>query len=158
MCKVNVKYRSLELFKTAKSYETTLVVITQPLSLHYVFISYNMKPYSLEFMYLEREDSYTRQVCPGCKIWILNEELWGIKSGGAWPFIGQPPVWKKSQTQIIGIKYTYDKELCCSVPSVTWRLDSLFRHIEGQGWCKSCHVTVSRLHTLRYTRSSLPSH
>ena len=29
----------------AKSYKTTLVVITQPLSLHYEFISYNMKPH-----------------------------------------------------------------------------------------------------------------
>ena len=27
----------------AKSYKTTLAVITQPLSLHYVFISYNIK-------------------------------------------------------------------------------------------------------------------
>ena len=63
----------LELFnKIAKSYKTTLAVITQPLSLHYVFISYNMKLHSLEFMYLEREDSYTRQVCRGCKIWTLN--------------------------------------------------------------------------------------
>ena len=51
--------------KMAKSYKTTLAVITQPLYLHYVFISYNMKPHSLEFMYLEREDSYTRR---GCKI------------------------------------------------------------------------------------------
>ena len=42
-----------------------LAVITQPLSLHYVFISYNMKPHSLEFMYLEQEDSCTRR---GCKI------------------------------------------------------------------------------------------
>ena len=33
------------------------VVITQPLSLHYVFISYNMKPQFLEFVYLEQEDS-----------------------------------------------------------------------------------------------------
>ena len=55
--------------KIGKSYEITLVVITQPLSLHYVFISYNIKPHSLEFMYLQREDSYTRR---GCKIWILN--------------------------------------------------------------------------------------
>ena len=46
----------------AKSYKTTLAVITQPLSLHYVFISYNMKPHSLEFTYLEREDSYTQVV------------------------------------------------------------------------------------------------
>ena len=45
-----------------------LAVITQPLSLHYVLISYNMKPHSLEFMYLEQEDSYTHQVCRGCKI------------------------------------------------------------------------------------------
>ena len=30
--------------KIAKSYKTTLAVINQPLSLHYVFISYNMKP------------------------------------------------------------------------------------------------------------------
>ena len=42
-----------------------LAVITQPLSLHYVFIPYNMKHNSLEFMYFEREDSYTRQVCRG---------------------------------------------------------------------------------------------
>ena len=54
--------------KIAKTNKATLVVITQPLSLHYVFISYNMKPHFLEFMYLEREDSYTRQVCRGCKI------------------------------------------------------------------------------------------
>ena len=45
-----------------------LAVITQALSLHYVYISYNIKPHFLEFMYLEREDSYTRQVCRGCKI------------------------------------------------------------------------------------------
>ena len=30
----------------AKNYKTTLVVITQPLSLHYVFIFYIMKPHS----------------------------------------------------------------------------------------------------------------
>ena len=54
--------------KIAKSYKTTVAVITQPLSLHYVFISYNMKPHSFKFLYLEREDSYTRQVCRGCKI------------------------------------------------------------------------------------------
>ena len=29
---------------------------------------YNMKPHFLEFIYLEQEDSYTRQVCRGCKI------------------------------------------------------------------------------------------
>ena len=58
--------------KIAKSYNTTLVVITQPLSLQNVFISYNMKPHSLEFMYLEREDSYTRQICRGRKIWNLH--------------------------------------------------------------------------------------
>ena len=46
--------------KIAISYKTTIVVITQPLSLHCVFISYNMKPHVLEFMYLEREDLYTR--------------------------------------------------------------------------------------------------
>ena len=40
--------------------------------MHYVFISYNMKPHFLEFMYLEREDIYTRQVRRGCKIRILN--------------------------------------------------------------------------------------
>ena len=56
----------------AKSYKTTLAVITQPLCLHYVYISYTMKPHSLEFMYLEQEDSYTHQICSGCKIWILN--------------------------------------------------------------------------------------
>ena len=50
--------------KIAKSYKTMLAVITQPLSLH-IIISYNMKPHSLEFMYLKREDLYT---CPGCKI------------------------------------------------------------------------------------------
>ena len=33
-------------------------------------------------MYLEREDSYTRQVCRGCKIWIFYLELWGVKRGG----------------------------------------------------------------------------
>ena len=48
--------------------KTTPVVITQPLSLHYVFISYNMKPHFLKFTYLEREDSYLRQVCHGCKL------------------------------------------------------------------------------------------
>ena len=32
----------------AKSYKTTLAVIIQSLSLHYAFISYNMKPHSLE--------------------------------------------------------------------------------------------------------------
>ena len=72
---VNVKYRSLiGAVKKAKSYKTTL-------SLHCIFISYNMKPFFLEFMYLviEQEDSYTRQVCLGCKIWILNLELWGVK-------------------------------------------------------------------------------
>ena len=53
----------------AKSYKTTLAVITKTLSLHYVFISYNMKSRSLEFMYLEREDSNARRCC---KIWILN--------------------------------------------------------------------------------------
>ena len=55
-----------------------LAVIT----LHYVFISYNMKPNTLEFMYLEREDSYTHQVGRGCKIWILNLELWDVKREG----------------------------------------------------------------------------
>ena len=66
---MNVKYRSwIGAVKIAKSYKTTLAVITQPLSLHYVFISYNIKPHFLELIYLEREDSYTRQVCRGCKI------------------------------------------------------------------------------------------
>ena len=36
--------------------------------MHYVFISDNLKPHSLEFMYLEGEDSYTRQVLP----WLQN--------------------------------------------------------------------------------------
>ena len=53
-----------------------VTVITQPLALHYVFISCNMKPHSLEFMYLEREDSYARQVCRGCKIYIRSFEAW----------------------------------------------------------------------------------
>ena len=55
-------------FKIAKSYKTTLAVITQPLFLHYVSISHNMKPHSLEFTYLERENSYTCQIRRGCKI------------------------------------------------------------------------------------------
>ena len=44
-------------FKIVKIYKTTPADITQPLSLHYVFISCNMKPYWLEFMYLERDPS-----------------------------------------------------------------------------------------------------
>ena len=63
---VNVKVGAV---KIAKSYKATLAVITQRLSLHYVFISCNMKPHFLEFMYLEREDSYTRQVC---RTWLQN--------------------------------------------------------------------------------------
>ena len=82
---VNVKYRSWSYQNSQKlQNQITLVVITQPLSLHYVFISYNKKPHFLEFIYLEREDSYTSQVCLGYKTWILNLELWGEKRGGAW--------------------------------------------------------------------------
>ena len=73
--------------KIAKNYKTTLTVITQPLSLHYVFISYSMKPHSLEFMYSEREDSYTRPSLSWWKNLILNLVLWGMKRGGASPFI-----------------------------------------------------------------------
>ena len=59
---LNVKYRDGAV-KIAKSYKTTLAVITQSPSLHYVFISYIMKHYSLEFEYLELEDSYTGRDC-----------------------------------------------------------------------------------------------
>ena len=53
-----MKYLNVKAVKRAKNYKTKLVVIAQPLSLHYVFISYNMQPHPFEFMYLEREDSY----------------------------------------------------------------------------------------------------
>ena len=43
--------------KIAKSYQTTLAVVTQTLYLHYVFMPCNKKSHSLEFMYLKREDS-----------------------------------------------------------------------------------------------------
>ena len=65
---LNVNYRSWSYQDSQKSYKTTLAVITQPQSLHYVFISYNMKPHSLEFLYLEREDSYTRKIVVAAKL------------------------------------------------------------------------------------------
>ena len=65
---LNSKYRSWSYQDLAKGYKTTLAVITQQLSLHNEFFSYNMKPHSLELMYLEQEDSYTCKVCRGCKI------------------------------------------------------------------------------------------
>ena len=53
---LNVNYRRRSC-QDSQQLQNDTAVITQPLSLHYVFIFYNMKPYSLECMYLKQKDS-----------------------------------------------------------------------------------------------------
>ena len=55
----------------AKSYKTTLVVITQPLSLHYVFISYIMKPHSFRIHVFRT----TRPIHAPSLTWLQNLNL-----------------------------------------------------------------------------------
>ena len=76
-----MKYVTVGAVKIAESYKITPAVITQPLSLHYVFLSYNIKPHFLEFVYLERQDFYTHAKF----VVVAKLELWGMKRGGAWP-------------------------------------------------------------------------
>ena len=87
---VNIKVGAV---KIAKSYKTTLVVITQPLSLHYVFISYNMKPQFLELIDVFRTRSLIHT--PSLS-WLqnLNFKFGALKreKRRAWPFIPEPRV------------------------------------------------------------------
>ena len=64
---MTVEYRSWSC-QNSQNLQIHASSFTQPLSLHYVLISCNMKPQSSEFMCLERENLYTRQVRRGCKI------------------------------------------------------------------------------------------
>ena len=79
---VTVKYRSWGSQDSQKLQNNVSSHYPAPIFALCIYF-YNMKPHSLEFVYLERQDLYTRQVCRGCKIWILNLELWGMKRGGA---------------------------------------------------------------------------